>query len=86
MIERMPPQVLNLNLLAMSGRVYCRVICVLITVKMARYIQSTRAKVAASGRNPRMFAGSQPGALLQSACQLNTTLRLNTTLWLTIVT
>jgi len=27
----------------------------------------TRAKVAACGRNPHLFAGSQPGALLQSA-------------------
>ena len=45
-----------------------------------------RAKVAACRRNPRTFAGSQPGALLQSAWQLNTKLWLNTTLWLTIET
>ena len=32
-----------------------------------RSLQNNRAKVAAYGRNPRMFAGSQPEALLQSA-------------------
>jgi len=27
------------------------------------WLYDSRAKVAASGRNPRMYAGSQPGAL-----------------------
>ena len=45
----------------------------------------TRAKVVAD-HNPRLLAGSQPWALLQSARQLNTTWWLNATLWLTIET
>jgi len=33
------------------------------TLVLQNITSSTRAKVAACGRNPRMFAGSQPGPL-----------------------
>ena len=46
---------------------------------------TTHTKVVVD-HNPRLLAGSQPWALLQSACQLNGSWWLNVTLWLTIET